>query len=417
MSDQKDFAAVLNLTREICEPCRQWSDFDRLLQALSQAVPDFIEQWKNAPVGKGSRIFFGAGGHGRYLLKACRAIGAEPDYFCDNDHQAWTWMGNSAKKQHTRVDGVYVLKPEELGDLDNPQAVIATNISSFRRAIKEQLRSLGVPLVPGPEGYLYEAVIMNSHLKFYRQHLDELKAVYDFLDDGHSRFIYLSVLKARLIPYEASEACYSAIREGGHYWPFAAFKNLKDVAFVDAGAGDGDTVKSFLNNNAAAGFQRIHAFEPDDVLFGRLSRNAVNLGERFQFGPEKIALVKAGLGCAEKGLAPSARLQRAIETDPLSMPPTRLLPPCEPTYALDDYLDGRPAGFIKADVEGFELDMIQGAARSISAFRPHLAVSIYHLPVDIFAVPLAIKALVPEYKMAVRHHTADLFDTVLYCWL
>jgi hypothetical protein len=84
---------------------------------------------------------------------------------------------------------------------------------------------------------------------------------------------------------------------------------------------------------------------------------------------------------------------------------------------LDQYLAGGPVTFLKADVEGFEMPLIRGASASIKTHRPKLALSIYHRINDLFDIPLALRSLVPDYKMAVRHHTPSQEDSVLYCWV
>jgi hypothetical protein len=73
--------------------------------------------------------------------------------------------------------------------------------------------------------------------------------------------------------------------------------------------------------------------------------------------------------------------------------------------------------FLKADVEGFEMPLLHGAAESVRTYHPKIAVSIYHRITDLFDIPLALRALVPEYKMALRHHTLAQQDSVLYCWV
>lgn len=88
-----------------------------------------------------------------------------------------------------------------------------------------------------------------------------------------------------------------------------------------------------------------------------------------------------------------------------------------PVISLDEYLEDRPATFIKADIEGMELDMLYGAKKTIEKFRPRLALSIYHRPEDIFQIAEYIHNIVPEYRMAVRQHAPMLMDTTLYCWI
>jgi hypothetical protein len=43
--------------------------------------------------------------------------------------------------------------------------------------------------------------------------------------------------------------------------------------------------------------------------------------------------------------------------------------------------------------------------------------SLYHRITDLYEIPLFLKGLVPEYKMAVRHHSLSQEESVLYCWV
>ena len=46
--------------------------------------------------------------------------------------------------------------------------------------------------------------------------------------------------------------------------------------------------------------------------------------------------------------------------------------------------------------------------------KPRMAICIYHKPEDLYEIPLLIKALVPEYKLYIRHHGVFQYETVLY---
>ena len=66
------------------------------------------------------------------------------------------------------------------------------------------------------------------------------------------------------------------------------------------------------------------------------------------------------------------------------------------------------------DIEGSELDAINGAQRLIRTWRPRLAISIYHQPLDFMAIPARLLELVPEYRFWIRHYGMGYYETVLY---
>ena len=73
------------------------------------------------------------------------------------------------------------------------------------------------------------------------------------------------------------------------------------------------------------------------------------------------------------------------------------------------------AHFIKFDVEGAEKEAIEGAERIIREKAPALCISAYHRTEDLFAIPLQVKALQPDYKVYLRHSPyVPAWDTQFY---
>lgn len=82
---------------------------------------------------------------------------------------------------------------------------------------------------------------------------------------------------------------------------------------------------------------------------------------------------------------------------------------------LDSILDDVPT-FIKMDLEGFEMPALRGSIKSIQASRPKLAISAYHRSSDLLEIPAFIDSIAPGYRIGLRHHTEDRWDTCLYFW-
>ncbi|MGI8525058.1 MAG: FkbM family methyltransferase [Pseudolabrys sp.] len=83
--------------------------------------------------------------------------------------------------------------------------------------------------------------------------------------------------------------------------------------------------------------------------------------------------------------------------------------------SLDHYLEGERVTFLKADVEGMEMALLKGAETMIRRDRPKLAICVYHYPSDLPDIANRLAAWVPEYKFALRHHSPQQMETVLYC--
>lgn len=85
-----------------------------------------------------------------------------------------------------------------------------------------------------------------------------------------------------------------------------------------------------------------------------------------------------------------------------------------PVINIDAVRECRDATFIKMDIEGAEMEALQGAKETIMRNHPKLAVCIYHSDEDMIRIAQYIHSLVPEYRLYVRHHTKREHETVLY---
>lgn len=84
--------------------------------------------------------------------------------------------------------------------------------------------------------------------------------------------------------------------------------------------------------------------------------------------------------------------------------------------SIDNILAGRPATYIKLDVEGSELETLKGAVNTIKKYRPKMAVSLYHRPEDIIVLPLFIESLGMDYRYYIRHYQTRWCETTLYAF-
>lgn len=70
--------------------------------------------------------------------------------------------------------------------------------------------------------------------------------------------------------------------------------------------------------------------------------------------------------------------------------------------------------FLKVDVEGADLGVLQGAATTIATQRPRLAIAAYHRPDDLVAIPDFIASLGVEYRWYLQCSTMTDVDTVAF---
>lgn len=190
----------------------------------------------------------------------------------------------------------------------------------------------------------------------------------------------------------------------GSYFDSTIFEPSPNEIFVDAGAYQGETAIEF--SNWCPNFEKIYCFEPDAKNFKILNANLQqanltniechNMGlldHKCKLHFERCGDDGTGSHITENGTT-------TINVD-----------------ALDNILNGRPVTYIKMDIEGSELDALEGAKTTIITYKPKLAICIYHKPEDIYTIPLYLLSLVPEYRFKIRHYSSYAYDTILYAYI
>ena len=222
-------------------------------------------------------------------------------------------------------------------------------------------------------------------LPWLEKHEAELQKVYDKLADDVSRETFAAVLNYKLSgKVEYLFACDTA-REDDLRQLFTFDEN---EVYMDLGAYNGDTVQEFLKL-VDSKYQHIIAVEPDRRNCKKLNAMAEEFGE--------ITVHQCGvwnevgeLGFSDSGGRQSTFLAVQKKTVPVN--------------SIDNLADGKPVSYIKMDVEGAEVQAIEGGKAVITGFAPKMFVAAYHYDIDIFRLPLLLWELVPEYKIFFRKH-------------
>jgi hypothetical protein len=59
-------------------------------------------------------------------------------------------------------------------------------------------------------------------------------------------------------------------------------------------------------------------------------------------------------------------------------------------------------GLIKMDIEGYELNALNGAKETIKKFKPVLLMAIYHNPEELFKTKHYIEEIMPDYEFRIK---------------
>ena len=226
--------------------------------------------------------------------------------------------------------------------------------------------------------------------------LHDLKSI---LSDDKSKQILDKIILKR----EKREIDYSDIMTKTQYLLDEFFSFTTNEVYIDAGAYDGGTVIDFMKKVGA--FDRIYAFEAD-------STNYCKMNMRLDLAK---LIYSNRIQCLNMAVTD---YNGTISFEQLANESSKVVSQNDARIAtvnctkLDTIIDN--ATYIKMDIEGSEMSAIKGAQNLIRDTKPKLAISIYHRPEDLWEIPLFIHALLPEYKLHIRHHAYVYYDTVLY---
>ncbi|AXC11528.1 hypothetical protein ACPOL_2204 [Acidisarcina polymorpha] len=343
-------------------------------------------------------VLFGAGQLGRMTLAGLRKVGIEPVAFADNNPRLW----------NTRVEGVETLSPAEAaaryGAQGNFVITIWGGAGTDRMAQREAtLRSLGCQnVIPFQSLFWKHAELLLPHYgvdlphKVHQQR-DEVEEVSHLWSDDASRAEYLAQLQWRLF------GDFSALPDPvahATYFPLDLCPLGDQEVFVDCGAYDGDTIRSFVDQSRNS-FKHIYGFEPDPGNFAKLRESISLLPRR-----DAISLRCAAVGASAGTVTFSANGDQASHIGG-----GELVVDC---VSLDEALSDSEPTYIKMDIEGAELDALNGARGIIERHSPVLAICSYHLQNHLWKVPLLIRSMSDQYSFYLRPHFLEGWDLVTY---
>lgn len=324
------------------------------------------------------------------------------------------------------VDDFKCHKGEKFGGLDvistdkfieiakKDPAIVAINCCRFdysRRFFDEICRSQNIACLNHEQ--VTRLFSLNSTLDYrlsdwasdIYSRVDEFLALENRLADHYSKETLLRVLTFHVTAnpewYLNISRPYSTL-----YFRSGLLNFSDDERFVDCGASIGESTEALIGITQSK-LQRIWMIEPDKFNIKTLQKLLRKYEPSHLHGKISLHPFAAGECDAEAYFHHMGGHGGLISTvDNPALDKVEIRP-------IDSIIDDTPT-FIKMDIEGAELSALKGSTAAIKAGLPKLAISAYHRSTDLLDIPAFLDAIAPGYKVGLRHHTEDRWDTCLY---
>lgn len=412
---------------------------DKILEKADQVqhAPGFLQTLFGAHLQAGSLnkplVIFGAGMLGQEMFNTLASHGISPICFCDNN----------ANRAGSLFCGLPIISYAELkGSHKDSLILIASH--KYLQDISLQLSKdflsehILCPATREDTPFLFMYAMVGTQCLFanyqkqckdlgIREHLSlnrqKIQKAWELLSDDHSKGLFtakLSLIASHghfqlfrpfMVHYSQPILNFGTGHCEGTPEDYFYFNNdlvalNQNEAYVDVGAYDGDTVFSFLEacKKQGVNYESIKAFEPDPGCFQKLQANTQHI---------------KNLTCHQKGIwSHSGVLSFQSSDDAIHDQAGAIVENGNLTIevtSLDDHLNGERASLIKMDPGGNVIPQgIRGAEKTISRYKPTLAVGAYHGIESMYEIPLLVHDIEPEYALYLRHNTYHLCDTDMF---
>ncbi len=218
---------------------------------------------------------------------------------------------------------------------------------------------------------------------YLKDNAENFRKAYGMLEDEKSKESYINILNFKISgKTDYLFDCHSEKKEV--YEKLIPLSENEIIA--DLGAYDGDTIREFLSATGGR-YEKIYAFEPDAKNFRKLTRKTE--------GMERLTLFNIGAWDKKETLFFDIKGGRNSHRSDSGTPIE---------FDSVDNLIRDKITLLKMDIEGAELQALNGAENTIRTHLPKLYVCAYHRNEDMFALPFKIRELSDKYRIYFRQH-------------
>ena len=276
--------------------------------------------------------------------------------------------------------------------------------------------------------YFYLPETFNSVYRFYKlcESHSEIEELMQMLEDEISVITLKNILKARITGDMSFIDKIQDKDTENEYVDPSIIALSENEYILDAGAYIGDSFLRFIKYTGYQ-FAEAYLFEPDPhnykalqeqintqiLLYG--SEGKISYKKLSKYAAQRIHLYNEGLYSHSTKLKFSSNIGVASHiSGNIPMEVDEKNDQEISVTGIDEWVGDKKISVIKMDIEGAEMDALEGAQNTIKKFLPNLVICIYHKENDLWEIPLYIKNLSSHYKFYIRHYNSNLWDTVLY---
>lgn len=217
--------------------------------------------------------------------------------------------------------------------------------------------------------YDYEKIPRHDieYLEYFQRKENEILQMLNMLHDDESKEIYVEYIRTKMY------ADFYRLKQNPtwiKYFDKDVYNHISDETFVNCGSSNGDTVFYYLEN-FKDDFKRIYALEGDKERVRQFQDNLNYIPENIR---KKVISINTYVDNMEN------KIDYVCNNDKVSL--------------------------INMDIEGMELEALKGAKQTILENKPVIAACAYHLPTDLYDLPMYIKNLSDEYEIFYRKYAS-----------
>ncbi len=371
--------------------------FDNSRQYYENKLDRKYPSLKSIMENKEPVIIYGAARMGRLFKKQLNHQQIKVLAFVDSNRQLW---GRS-------INGTVVISPNDLQTNYFGTSILVASLM-YETTICEKLETMNLERVY-PLFYLnlkYPDIFISPEYRgvfdsvFNAENRRKIRNVMGLWEDDISRTVFSCLIEFRFTFQK--DLLKAAKSRYPQYFEPSIISLSDEEVMLDCGAYIGDTVKQF-DEITSGHYKKVYSFEPDRYNFTKLQECASNICPR-KIIPLNCGVYRTG---GELYFSETGNIDTRVTKDENA---SKL-----PVVCIDEFVIGKePPTFIKMDIEGGEVDALEGSRNTISKYKPKLAIAVYHKAEDLWDIPLLIQQMNPKYKLYLRHYTNELVDMICY---